>query len=235
MMKTLKIYIIPVVVLLALVLASCGFGPAQPVVNQYETLITLYQKGQRGASSFRLCYDTSMGKIVTTTTQFQMFANADIEKVRAWRDVLNQSVSQGQALTQAYNDPTTGQPIPASQLDLGALQQAGALPNNMGSSFALVVHSVQEAPLAAVSEKMGLAMMDTTNESYNSLQACGEDWNSTAEAYNIERNKVSGDVVGSIADRLGVKTLPEELLYYQGTPASGGSVTSPLPQVTSAP
>ena len=62
-----------------------------------------------------------------------------------------------------------------------------------------------------------LAAMNTASEQYNKIEACGADWNDAVQAYNTERNKIPGDVVGRIAEALHVKTLPEELPYYKGT------------------
>ena len=89
----------------------------------------------------------------------------------------------------------------------------------------MFVQAFQEAPLAQVSDAPVLAAMATASEQYNKIDACGTDWNDAVQAYNTERNKIPGDVVGSIAEYLKVKTLPESLPYYAGS--YGGTISQP--------
>ena len=79
--------------------------------------------------------------------------------------------------------------------------------------------------MAAVSDAPVLAAMNTASEQYNKIDACGTDWNDAVEGYNVERNKIPGDVVGRIAEALHVKELPESLPYYSGD--YKGSVSQP--------
>jgi hypothetical protein len=89
----------------------------------------------------------------------------------------------------------------------------------------IFVRAFQEAPLAAVSDAPVLAAMNTASEQYNKIDACGTDWNDAVEGYNVERNKIPGDVVGRIAEALHVKELPESLPFYSGD--YKGSVSQP--------
>lgn len=204
------------VVLLAvfsLVVSACG--PARSVVNQYHKLIEYYQGARKEASNFRLCVDTAMGTIFTQATFLQGYQKADVEKARVWREALDNSAARLVEALANYRD-ADGNPIPADKLDLAALAQAGALPNNLSAGFAVFVQAFQEAPLAQVSDKPVLAAMATASEQYNKIEACGTDWNDAVALYNVERNKIPGDVVGRLAEELGVKELPQELPYYQG-------------------
>lgn len=215
-MKKYSVFISTMLVL-TLLLSACGAigKAATSVVDQYHTLIEKYQKAQKEASNFRLCVDTAMGVIYTQATFLQSYQQADVQKAKVWRDALQSAGSKVADLLKNYKD-ANGNPIPVDQLDLGALANAGALPNGIGSGLTLFVQAFQEAPLAQVSDAPVLAAMNTASEQYNKIDACGTDWNDAVEAYNVERNKIPGDVVGRIAEYLKVKELPESLPYYQG-------------------
>jgi hypothetical protein len=176
------------------------------------------------ASNFQLCVDTAMGTIYTQATFLQNYQQADIEKAKVWRQALDNSSARLLETLKNYRD-ANGNPIPASSLDLGELAQNNALPDSVAGGFTLFVQAFQEAPLAAVSDAPVLAAMNTATEQYNKIDACGADWNDAVRAYNTERNKIPGDVVGRIAEALHVKTLPETLPYYQGSYT--GSISQP--------
>jgi hypothetical protein len=214
------------ILVLALLLSACGtIGKvAGDVVTEYHILIEKYQKAQKMASNFRLCVDTAMGTIYTQATFLQNYQQADVQKAKVWRDALQSAGSKVADLLKNYKD-ANGNPIPVDQLDLGALANAGALPNGVGSGLTLFVQAFQEAPLAAVSDAPVLAAMNTASEQYNKIDACGTDWNDAVEGYNVERNKIPGDVVGRIAEYLKVKELPASLPFYSGD--YKGSVSQP--------
>jgi hypothetical protein len=227
------IFITGLFLIMALVLGACQAigNAAGSVVDQYHTLITDYQNAQKMASNFQLCVDTAMGTIYTQATFLQNYQQADISKTKVWRQALDDSSARLAQTLMNYKD-ANGNPLPASQLDLGALAQQGALPDSVSGGFGLFVKAFQEAPLPTVSDKPVLAAMQTATEQYNKIDACGADWNDAVGAYNIERNKIPGDVVGRIAEALKVKTLPESLPFYAGSYT--GSVAQPnLP--TAAP
>jgi hypothetical protein len=213
-------------VVLSLALSACQAAGnlAGGVVDQYHTLITDYQTAQKMASNFQLCVDTAMGTIYTQATFLQNYQQADIEKAKVWRQALDNSSARLLQTLKNYKD-ANGNPIPASSLDLGALAQQQALPDSVAGGFSLFVQAFQEAPLAQVSDAPVLAAMNTASEQYNKIDACGADWNDAVQAYNTERNKIPGDVVGRIAEALHVKTLPETLPYYAGS--YGGSLSQP--------
>jgi hypothetical protein len=214
------------ILVLALLLSACGtIGKvAGDVVTEYHILIEKYQKAQKMASNFRLCVDTAMGTIYTQATFLQNYQQADVQKAKVWRDALQSAGSKVADLLKNYKD-ANGNPIPVDQLDLGALANAGALPNGVGSGLTLFVQAFQEAPLAAISDAPVLAAMNTASEQYNKIDACGTDWNDAVEGYNVERNKIPGDVVGRIAEYLKVKELPASLPFYSGD--YKGSVSQP--------
>jgi hypothetical protein len=219
-------FVINILVVFSLALSACqAVGKvAGSIVDQYHTLITDYQNAQKTASNFQLCVDTAMGTIYTQATFLQNYQQADIEKAKVWRQALDNSSARLAETLKNYKD-ANGNPLPASSLDLGALAQQKALPDNVAGGFSLFVQAFQEAPLAQVSDAPVLAAMNTASEQYNKIDACGADWNDAVQAYNTERNKIPGDVVGRIAEALHVKTLPETLPYYQGS--YGGSLSKP--------
>ena len=226
-------FAICLLLVLSLALSGCGAikNAASSVVNEYHTLIAAYQNAQKTASNFKLCVDTAMGTIYTQATFLQNYQQADVEKAKVWRQALDNSSARLLETLKNYKD-ANGNPIPASALDLGALASQNALPDSVGGGFSLFVQAFTEAPLAQVSDAPVLAAMKTASEQYNKIDACGADWNDAVQAYNTERNKIPGDVVGRIAEALHVKTLPEELPYYQGSYT--GSISQPnLP--TAAP
>jgi hypothetical protein len=220
---------------LSLALVSCqAIGTfASNVVEEYHTLITYYQNAQAMASNFQLCVDTAMGTIYTQAAFLQNYQQADIEKAREWREVLDNSSARLAEALKNYRD-ASGNPLPASALDLGELAQQGALPDSVAGGFSLFVQAFQEAPLPTVSDAPVLAAMNTASEQYNKIDACGADWNDAVRVYNTERNKIPGDVIGRIAEYLHVKTLPETLPYYQGTYT--GTISQPnLPTAMPTP
>jgi major membrane immunogen (membrane-anchored lipoprotein) len=218
--------LISLVMVFGLLLTACGTVSkvAGDVVTEYHTLIEKYQSARKMASNFRLCVDTAMGTIYTQATFLQNYQQADIEKAKVWRAALQDAGSKIADLMANYKD-ANGNPIPVDQLDLGALAKAGALPDGVSSGLGIFVRAFQEAPLAAVSDAPVLAAMNTASEQYNKIDACGTDWNDAVEGYNVERNKIPGDVVGRIAEALHVKELPETLPYYAGD--YSGSVSQP--------
>ena len=227
--------VINILVVISLALSACQTikNAAGSVVDVYHTLITDYQNAQKTASNFQLCVDTAMGTIYTQATFLQNYQQADIEKAKVWRQALDNSSARLAQTLMNYKD-ANGNPLPASSLDLGALAQQNALPNSVAGGFSLFVQAFQEAPLAQVSDAPVLAAMNTASEQYNKIDACGADWNDAVQAYNTERNKIPGDVVGRIAEALHVKTLPETLPYYAGSYT--GSLSQPnLPTALPTP
>jgi len=214
--------VINMLVVLSLAMSACGIVGG--VVDQYHTLITAYQNAQKTASNFQLCVDTAMGTIYTQAAFLQSYQQADVEKAKVWREALDNSAARLAEVLANYKD-ANGNPLPASALDLDTLLQQNALPDGVAGGFTLFVQAFQEAPLAQVSDAPVLAAMNTATEQYNKIDACGADWNDAVQAYNTERNKIPGDVVGRIAEALGVKTLPESLPYYAGS--YGGSISQP--------
>lgn len=203
---------------LALVLSACG------VVDTYNDLIDFYNHARREASSFRLCVDTAMGTIFVQAGLVQQYNTADIEKAKVWRQALDRSGARLIDALKNYKD-VNGNPIPVDKLDLAALMQADALPNGLGGGLTLMVNAFTEAPLPQLSDAPTLAAMRTASEQLNKVNGCGEDWNSAVEKYNTRRSQVPGDIVGTLAQKLGVKELPASLPYYTGD--YSGSISQP--------
>lgn len=217
-------------VILALTLSACGTqnggipNSPQQVVDEVNKGVALYQNAQRGASSFRLTVDTEMGKMRLAVSLVQAYNAADIAKVEAWTRALDNSSARLFEILANYKD-ANGNPIPVDKLDLAALAQAGALPDSIGGGFSLYLNAFTEAQKLPVDPSVTLAAMRTGNEGFNHINASGDDWNSDVQAYNTWRNQVSGDIVATVAQKLGIKDLPRELPYYSGD--YGGSVSNP--------
>lgn len=223
-------WLFSLIIIAGLVFSACGAknggipGSPQELVQKYNGLIASYQKARREASDFRLCTDTAMGTIFTQATFLQSYQAMDVEKARVWREALDNSSARLLEALANYKD-ADGNPIPIDQLDLAVLSQAGALPDGMGGGFTLMVQAFTEAPLPPISPEPVLMAMRTATEQFNKIQSCGDDWNTAVERYNVERNQVPGDIVGRIAEYLGVKELPQELPYYSGD--YSGSISQP--------
>lgn len=184
---------------------------AVAAVGSYEDMIAKYQGAQKAASDGSVCVDTHLGKIDRLEKQVSGYLAADVEKTKAYRQAYNNAKADVEKAQQNYSSGSTG------SLDLAELQKNGALPDKMGGGLTLMVNSLTEAPLAPVSEKVQLSLMDSTNEAFNSIQACMVDWNNAVKEYNVTRNQVKGDVVGRVIEYLKIKELPQELPYYKGT------------------
>jgi len=215
-------------VLLALLVTLIdGCGVVRSTVDQYHTLITYYQEARQEASSFRLCVDTGMGVMNVQNGYVQSYIEGQVGMTTEYRQYLssvNEQRSQVEDLRGNYLD-ANGNPIPVDQLDLATLADAGALPNGLGGGFTLYVQAFTEAPMPELNPEPVLQAMRTAEEQFNKINACGEDWNGAVQNYNTERNKIPGDVVGTIANELGVKKLPLELPYYGGD--YSGTISAP--------
>lgn len=217
-------------------MSACGSSQATPsgVIHTVDNMVLLYQNVQEQASNFQLCVDTAYGKINTSTQQAQAFFDADVAKVAAWRDGYEKGKAELDKAEAAYKD-AGGNPLPKDKLSMQDLIDKGGMPNQLNGGLALVVNSVVQAPVAPVNADIGKALIQTTNESFNSIQACGERWNAHVKAYNTERSQVGTDIIVSAANKLHLRDVdfPRELPYYSGGHA-GQPVGNPLPQPTVA-
>ena len=221
------ILVVSLIALFGMFATSCGAiqeavpGPGEAVVT-YNELIGLYQGAQLGASNAAGCIDTNYAKTQIAVQLNDSYLSTDKAKVEAWRSVLASRQNGLDTMLQAYkeagNDPT--------KLDLKALADKGALPDNLASGFSLYVNAFQEAPLAPTNPDVTLAAMKTSSEAMNSIQQCVNDWNKSVNSYNVRRNQAKGDIVGQVAQKLGVKELPEALPYYQG--GNSGPIRNPV-------
>lgn len=213
--------------LLAVLAAGCGAiqqaipGPGEAVIT-YNQLIALYQDAQLGASNAAGCIDTNYAKTQIAVQLNDRYLDTDKAKVDAWRKVLASRQTDLGAMLDAYKQ-TGGDP---TKLDLKTLADKGALPDSLASGFSLYVNAFQEAPLAPTNPDVTLAAMKTSSEAMNSIQQCVVDWNKAVNSYNVGRNQAKGDIVGQVAQKLGVKELPEALPYYQG--GNSGPIRNPV-------
>jgi hypothetical protein len=211
-----QVFLSLLMMLIILAIGSCSV--VQSTVGQYHTLITYYQDARQEASSFRLCVDTGMGVMNVQNGLVQAYIEGQVGMTKEYRQYLadvDAQRSQVEDLRDNYFD-ANGNPIPVDQLDLAALANAGALPNGLGGGFTLYVQAFTEAPMPELNPEPVMQAMRTAEEQFNKINACGEDWNKAVQNYNTERNKIPGDVVGTIANELGIKELPMELPYYGG-------------------
>lgn len=214
-----KFGLLSLIVVFILVLTACS-APGK-VINKYDELIATYQAAQRQTSSFGLCTDTKYASLQLNNSQNIRYMQADIDKMKAYRDA-DAKLAQ---LMSNYKD-ANGNTIPPEKLDLKQLADSGALPAGMVPAFQQYIKVLSEAPVAAMSEKVQIALMDSNNEAFASIQLCGEDMNEAIQKYNTVRNQVSGDIVAQAAKALNVKDLPQQLPYYQG--GASGPVKNPV-------
>ena len=230
-MKTFRLFC--VFVALAVLASACIPVIGDPLAR-YNGLITSYQNGQEAAANGQSCFALVGQQLALQVQVYNSYLTADVTKAKVYRDALQSAADQINSASQAYVGPD-GQPIPANKLDLGALAAAKATPADQATGFTLMVKAFTEAPLAPVDPSVLANTQRIIAEQFNQAQSCVVDWNSAVKQYNIERNQISGDVVGSIAQRLGVKNLPESLPYF--TPPAGSlnpfNISLPTPVLPS--
>lgn len=210
---------VPVLIALVFVLSACLPVIGDPL-SRYNSLIESYQNAREAASSSQACFALVGQQLSMQITVYNSYLAADVEKAKVYRDALAGVQSRIADASKAYYD-SNGQPIPTDKLDLSKLVENGVTPADTMGGFNLMVNAFTEAPLSPVDPSALANVQRIISEQFNQAMSCVADWNSAAKAYNIERNQISGDVVGSIAEKLGVKDLPVSLPYY--TPPAGSA------------
>src|SRR5512133_2083489 len=108
-------------------LTSCGaVGSA---TNEYNELIALVQGVQSAASNFQLVTDTQYAKIQTKTQITQDYYESVGVSGEVWTGNFRSQAETLNQLLQSYRD-ANGNPLDPTKLNLQALQQQGALPDN---------------------------------------------------------------------------------------------------------
>lgn len=209
----------PFITFLVLVgmLLSTGCGVLNTGKQEYYKMVDLYHAAQKAVSNFSLCKDTAMGNIYTQVYLAQAYNEAVVQQTEAYRKPLEQKSKE-------YLD-ANGQPLDPSKLDLGKLAENQALPSDFGKSIAVYVNAFVEAPIPALNPRPIENAQNAVSEAYNTLSACGHDWNEAATNYNNERRRLSAEAVSKISEILGVESLPGELPLYAGD--YRGSVSQP--------
>lgn len=224
-MKKNIVRLLEIVLAIALILSACGTNP----VNTYHGLIESYQAAQKAAATGRSCFALTGQQMNVQIGIYNSYLVADVTKTQVYRDALKTAQTQVNDANKAYLGPD-GQPLPADQLDLATLAQQNATPASMAGGFTLMVNAFKEAPLAPVDPSVLANTQRIVSELFNQAMSCVVDWNDAVETYNVERNKIPGDVVGRLAEYLGVKELPQNLPYYEPpTSTDIFSTTPPTP------
>ena len=220
--------------LIALITVMFILSACIPVIGdplaKYNSLIQSYQDAREAAATSQSCFALVGQQLNMQIAVYNSYLVADVTKTKVYRDALKTAQDQLSSASQAYVGPD-GQPIPPSQLDLEQLAAQGATPASQATGFTLMVNAFTEAPLAPVDPSVLVNTQRIISEQFNQAMSCVVDWNTAVKAYNVERNQISGDVVGQIAEKLGVKDLPESLPYF--TPPAGSAnpfnMTAPTP------
>lgn len=199
---------------LTITLIGCLPNPgkvAGDVVTEYHALITAYQDAQATAASSKSCLALTFSEITAQTTIMNNYLTADVAKAKAYRETLanygGKFNDQSQAFAAAKDQ--------SGNLDLAKLLASRATPADMALTIQAYVTSFQEAPLERVDPTVSVNTQRLVSEKYNQSFACVKDWNDVVRRYNVERNKIPGDVVGRIAEYLKVKELPQQLPYFE--------------------
>jgi len=202
-----------------------GCGVVSAGANDYNDLVALVQGVQSSASNFQLVVDTQYAKIQAKTQITKDYYDAVNSSGEVWTGNFR---SQADAMTNLLNNyrDANGQPLDPTKLNLNELQGKGALPNGLGQGFTLYVNAITQAPPPAPDAQVTLALGDTIDESMNTIQLAGTDWNDAVKAYNTRRAQISGEIVSRVSAYFGFP-LPVTYPYYQGGNA-GQPVQNPL-------
>lgn len=230
-MKNMRNLIVSVLVLTGL--ASACIPYVGDPLARYNHLIQSYQDARNAAATSQACFALVGQQLNFQVTVYNSYLSADVAKTQAYRDALKAGQNQVASAGSAYVGPD-GQPIPPDQLDLGSLAEQHATPADQASGFTLMVNAFTEAPLAPIDPSALANTQRIISEQFNQAMSCVVDWNTAVNTYNIERSQISGDVVGTIAQRLGVKDLPPSLPFYI-PPADSANPFNSVPPTPALP
>jgi hypothetical protein len=217
--------IISFLVMVALFVGLTGCGIVNSGTTEYNELVALVQGVQSAAANFQLVTDTQYAKIQAKTQITKDYYDAVNTSGEVWTGNFR---SQADALTNLlknYRDEN-GQPLDPTKLNLGELQNKGALPDGLGQGFTLYVNAITQAPPPVPDSKVTLALGDTVDEAMNTIQLAGTDWNDAVKAYNTRRAQIKGEIVARVSAYFGFD-LPVTFPYYQGGNA-GQPIQNPL-------
>jgi hypothetical protein len=204
-------------------LTSCGI--VNTGTTEYNDLVGLVQGVQSAASNFQLVVDTQYGKIQAKTQITKDYYDAVSNSGEVWTGNFRSQADAMTSLLNNYRD-ANGQPLDPTKLNLNTLQSKGALPSGLGQGFSVYVNAITQAAPPVPDSKVTLALGDTVDESMNTIQLAGTDWNDAVKAYNTRRAQITGEVVARVSAYFGFD-LPVTFPYYQGGSA-GQPVQNPL-------
>lgn len=212
-----------------LILAPIGCATAKNVAvaggTEYNELIALVQGVQYAASNFQLVTDTQYAKIQAKTQITRDYYDAVAQSGEVWTGNFRSQADAMTDLLKNYRDEN-GQPLDPTKINLAELQSKGALPDSLGQGFTLYVNAVTQAPPPVPEASVTLALGDTVDEAFNTVQLAGTDWNDAVKAYNTRRSQIKGEVVAAVSGYFGFE-LPVSFPYYSGGNA-GQPVQNPL-------
>jgi len=208
MKKSISLFVV-----ICLIVAVIFSSTSCSVVRKYDSLVTAYQNAQKAAATSRAALALGYNKIQNYMDMYNKYLDTDVAKTKAYRDALANFGTKLADVQKQYVDED-GQTLPSNKLDLNELVKNQATPADMAINITSYANTFNEAPLQGVDEKSLADTQKYVSEAYNEITANIEDWNTAVQAYNTERNKATGDIVGSAAEYLGVKDLPRELPYF---------------------
>ena len=215
----------PIFLALTLLMGLTGCNLLRSATDEYNELVALVQGVQASASNFQLVTDTQYAKIQAKTQITEDYYDAVSNSGEVWTGNFRDEQQALNEMLLNYRDEN-GQPLDPTQLDLNALQNQGALPDNLGEGFALYVNAITQAPPPVPDAEVTLALGDTIDECMNTIQLAGTDWNDAVRAYNSRRSQISGEVIARVSEYFGFE-LPVAFPYYAGGNA-GQPVENPL-------
>jgi hypothetical protein len=224
-MKLFKKQIIFVLLTVAISLWLTGCGVVNSGTTEYNELVALVQDVQAAASNFQLVTDTQYAKIQAKTQITKDYYDAVSNSGEVWTGHFRSQADAMTALLNNYRD-ANGQPLDPNKLNLNDLQNKNALPSGLGQGFSLYVNAITQAPPPVPDAQVTLALGDTVDESMNTIQLAGTDWNDAVKAYNTRRAQIKGEIVARVSAYFGFD-LPLTFPYYQGGNA-GQPIQNPL-------
>lgn len=211
--------------MIALFAGLAGCGVVDAGTTEYNELVALVQGVQSAAANFQLVTDTQYAKVQAKTQITKDYYDAVSNSGEVWTGNFRSEAEALTDLLKNYRDEN-GQPINPTQLNLDELQKKGALPSDVGQGFTLFVNAVTQAPPPVPDPDVTLSLGDTVDESMNTIQLAGTDWNDAVRAYNTRRAQIRGEIVARVSAYFGFE-LPVTFPYYQGANA-GQPVRNPL-------
>lgn len=228
-------YVLFGLLIAAMLLGACS-GPVgqgvESVVKKYNGLIVAYQEAQKEAANGASCLVLVNAEINFQATLANNYMSGQVAMTEAYRKALADFGNKISGLQTDFNEKTSayigpdGQPIDPSKLDLAVLQSQGVLPNDMGLTLQIFATTFTEAPMPPLNPEPVLTAQRAVSEKMNQAFACVKTWNDAVGNYNQERQQVPGEVVGTLANYLGVTDLPHQLPYFV---LQGPTAPQPLP------